>query len=223
MKQSTSAMSILSLILGILSLILCCIGFGGIFGIVGFILGLIVLITKKPGKGLAIAGIITSIIGMILSLMIVAGIVSDPLKSSNSTATKVSETTVQAGVTTESNSESSAEVVETTEPPIAYTAYSADEMMNDLKANALKAKDKYNKQYIELTGKLSNIDSNGKYIDLVPTGDEFAIIGIQCYIKNDDQKNKVMEMSIDDTVTLKGKVKSVGEVMGYSLDIDDIE
>lgn len=224
MKQSTSAMSILSLILGILSLILCCVGFGGILGIAGFILGLIVLITKKPGKGLAIAGIITSIIGMILSLMIVAGLVSNPMNTSSSNTKKISETTAaQVRETTKGTPESSAEVTETTAPPIEYTKYSADELLNDLKANALKAKDKYDKQYVELTGKLSNIDSDGKYISLVPTGDEFTFIGIQCYIKNEDQKKKVMEMSIDDTVTLKGKIKSVGEVMGYSLDIDEIE
>lgn len=31
-----------------------------------------------------------------------------------------------------------------------------------------------------------------------------------------------MEMSVDDIVTLRGKIKSVGEVLGYSLDIDSI-
>ena len=30
-------------------------------------------------------------------------------------------------------------------------------------------------------------------------------------------------MQVDDTVTLNGKIKSVGEVLGYALDIESIE
>jgi aspartyl/asparaginyl-tRNA synthetase len=95
--------------------------------------------------------------------------------------------------------------------------------MDDLDKNALKAEKKYNDQYVELTGKLSNIDSSGKYISLNPSDDRFTIIGVMCYIKNDTQSDKVMEMEKGQSVTLKGKIKSVGEVMGYSLDIDEIE
>lgn len=110
----------------------------------------------------------------------------------------------------------------TTEVQITYTACSVDDLMSDLKANALKASEKYKDQYVEITGKLSVIDSSGKYISLNSINDNFAIIGVQCYIKNDDQKNKVMGMSKGDTVTLKGKITKVGEVLGYSLNIDEI-
>lgn len=105
---------------------------------------------------------------------------------------------------------------------INYTKYQVSEMMSELKDNALKAEDKYNKQYVEITGKLSVIDSSGKYISLFPEGEDFAIVGVQCYIKNDTQKEQVMEMSKGDIVTVRGKIKNVGEVMGYSLDIDEI-
>ncbi len=111
---------------------------------------------------------------------------------------------------------------EETKEEITYTAYTVTQMMDDLKANALKAESTYKDQYVEITGRLSNIDSSGKYISLRPEDDEWAIIGVQCYIKSEEQKEKVMEMSVDDVVTLKGKVKSVGEVLGYSLDIDEI-
>ena len=66
------------------------------------------------------------------------------------------------------------------------------------------------------------IDSNGQYISIVPTDSQFAIIGVQCYIQNDEQKTAVMDMSIDDVLVVKGKITDVGEVMGYSLDIDTI-
>ena len=94
--------------------------------------------------------------------------------------------------------------------------------MDDLYSNAMKATDKYEKQYVELTGRLNVIDSSGKYISITPVDDEFAIMGVQCYIKNDDQKTAIMDMSIGDTVIVKGKITDVGEVMGYSLDIDEI-
>ena len=94
--------------------------------------------------------------------------------------------------------------------------------MDDLNGNALKAAEKYKDQYVELTGRLNVIDSSGKYISIVPTDDEFAIIGVQCYIKTEEQKAAVMEMSIGDTLVVKGKIKDVGEVLGYSLDIDEV-
>ena len=56
----------------------------------------------------------------------------------------------------------------------------------------------------------------------MPEDNEYAIIGVQCYIKGDEQKSQVAAMSQGNTVTLRGKVQSVGEVLGYSLDIDEI-
>ncbi len=105
---------------------------------------------------------------------------------------------------------------------IEYTPCNINDMMQELNDNAMSASDKYKDQYLEVTGTLSNIDSDGKYISLLPD-DDFAVTGIQCYIKNDEQKQAVANMSKGDTVTLKGKCTSVGEVFGYSLDIDSIE
>ena len=68
------------------------------------------------------------------------------------------------------------------------------------------------------TNEYQNIDASGKYINLMADGD-FEIIGVQCYIKNDEQKTKVASMTKGEIVTLKGKCTDVGEVFGYSLDI----
>lgn len=106
--------------------------------------------------------------------------------------------------------------------PIEYTAVSVNDMMSDLDNNAMGASDKYKGQHLEITGKLTNIDASGEYINLTADGD-FEIIGVQCYIKNDDQKAKVLSLTKGDTVTLKGKCTDVGEVLGYSLDIEEIE
>lgn len=107
------------------------------------------------------------------------------------------------------------------EAAIEYTAYTVTELSEDLNSNALKASDKYKGQYVELTGRLSVIDSNGKYISIVDSTDEWAITGVQCYIKNDEQKQVVMDMSIGDEIVVKGKITDVGEVLGYFLDMTE--
>ena len=59
--------AIASLVLGILSLVLCCL-FGGVLGIVGLILGIVSLVKKESKMGMAIAGIITSAFGIIFGI-----------------------------------------------------------------------------------------------------------------------------------------------------------
>lgn len=125
-----------------------------------------------------------------------------------------------AGSGSDSGSSSSAKKEESA--PIEYTTVSVNDMMTALNDNAMGASDKYKGKYLEITGKLTNIDAAGKYIDLMADGD-FEIIGVQCYIKNDDQKAKISSLTKGDTVTLKGKCTDVGEVLGYSLDITEIE
>lgn len=131
-----------------------------------------------------------------------------------------SDSNTTSSSSTSTKTESTKEV--DTPTPIEYTAVSVNDMMSDLDSNAMGASDKYKGKYLEITGKLSNIDAAGKYIDLMADGD-FEIIGVQCYIKSDDQKAKIASMSKGDTVTLKGKCTDVGEVLGYSLDIEEIE
>jgi hypothetical protein len=119
-----------------------------------------------------------------------------------------------------SNSNSSTKSTDSTlskkeDAPKEYTSASVNDMMADLDNNAMGASDKYKDKYLEITGKLTNIDASGKYIDLMADGD-FEIIGVQCYIKNDEQKTKVASMTKGETVTLKGKCTDVGEVLGYS-------
>lgn len=145
---------------------------------------------------------------LILIIGVVIGAVTGEDKSADST-TKQTEATASDNQKQESES-------------IEYTSVSVNDMMDALNNNAMGASDKYKGKYLEITGKLTNIDTAGKYIDLMADGD-FEIIGVQCYIKNDDQKAKIASMSKGDTVTLKGKCTDVGEVLGYSLDIDEIE
>ncbi len=104
-----------------------------------------------------------------------------------------------------------------------YQKVDLQTIIDELKDNALRAESKYQNAYIEFTGKISNIDSDGSYISVEPTyADEWNFDTIMCYIKSSDQKNFILEKSVGDQVTIKGKVISIGEVMGYSLNIDSI-
>jgi len=116
----------------------------------------------------------------------------------------------------------SASVSAPAEQEIVYTVCKVDEMVDMLGGNAMKAESTYDDQYVEVTGRLDVIDSDGKYISLYPIKNEWALTGVQCYIKNDVQKQQIIEMSKGDRVTVRGKITSVGELLGYQLNIIEI-
>ena len=151
----------------------------------------------------------------IVALIIIGAIASGGKSESGNT-------TAVADKTNSNNSEVKDNTAESTTIAIEYVDYTVDDLMAQLEDNALKASNDHKGENVRITGKLNNIDSSGKYISLVPNTD-FAIIGVQCYIKNDETKSKVAELSKDSLVTLTGKITDVGEVLGYSLNIDNIE
>ena len=151
----------------------------------------------------------------IVALIIIGAIASGGKSESGNT-------TAVADKTNSNNSEVKDNTAESTTIAIEYADYTVDDLMAQLEDNALKASNDHKGENVRITGKLNNIDSSGKYISLVPNTD-FAIIGVQCYIKNDETKAKVAELSKDSLVTLTGKITDVGEVLGYSLNIDNIE
>lgn len=74
----TNSNAIISFVLGILTFLIPFIGF--IFGIIGIILSVKATKqmkeTNEGGKGLAIAGLICSIIGLVLQLLVILGFVA---------------------------------------------------------------------------------------------------------------------------------------------------
>lgn len=108
--------------------------------------------------------------------------------------------------------------------PVSYAHYPVTDLFDALKSNAMKAESTYKGQYVEIEGFLGTIDSSGKYIGVGASSDNYAYLfqEVQCYIKSDEQRNQVMEMSKGDVITVRGKIKDVGEILGYSLDIDSI-
>ena len=105
---------------------------------------------------------------------------------------------------------------------VTYEKVTAKQLVSDLEGNAMKAANTYKGKDYEITGVLGNIDAQGDYITIEPSSDSLTITGVQAFIKSDEQKKVVAELSKGDKITVKGKIKDVGEVLGYSVDIDEI-
>lgn len=103
------------------------------------------------------------------------------------------------------------------EATTSYASVTMDELTKVLSDNPLKASSQYKDAYLELTGKVSNIDAQGSYFSLKDSSD-FSLIGTQIFIDK-EFLSQVSELSIDQDVTVKVKIKDVGEVLGYSADL----
>ena len=93
-------------------------------------------------------------------------------------------------------------------------------MLNDFFSNPLKANYNYANQYIEITGSLDVIDSEGKFITVY--ADESDMYGIYCTLQNDKQRRQVMNMQLGQIITIRGKCTDIDTIYGYYLDIDSI-
>lgn len=66
-QKEPMGFAIAGMVLGIVSIVCCCSPFvGGVTGVLGLIFSIMVLVQKKPGKGMAIAGVICAAIGLVL-------------------------------------------------------------------------------------------------------------------------------------------------------------
>lgn len=66
-KAPKMGLAIAAMIIGILSMTLCCAG-GTFLGLAGLIMGIVSLVKNYDGKGMAIAGIVTSLIGILVGI-----------------------------------------------------------------------------------------------------------------------------------------------------------
>ena len=135
----------------------------------------------------------------------------DLLGNSQKDEDNTSEDVVETEPTQENQQEQTEE--------IEYIVATVDEMYETLNDNALKAKKTYDGQYVEVTGILGTIDSNGSYICLDEMNTAYSFYSVQCFVKNDEQLDHVIEMSSGKKYTIRVKITTVGEVLGYAGDI----
>ncbi len=104
-----------------------------------------------------------------------------------------------------------------------YAEADIDVLLNDAKSNAAKANKNYKGKNVKIVGgHVSNIESEGRYI-VIEGADRFSLLHVQCYPKNKESKDAMLEVSKGQPITVYGKITDVGEIMGYSLDLVKIE
>ena len=69
-QPGSSALAITSMVLSIVGLLTVLILIGGPIGLVGLILGIVALVKKQPGKGMAIAGVVVGAIATAIGMLI---------------------------------------------------------------------------------------------------------------------------------------------------------
>lgn len=158
---------------------------------------------KKQGGG------VLKIVGIVFLAFIIIGALGNALGGNKPDATKSTGSS-----STEKATEPTAEVIE-------YTVVTANQLEEDLNNNALKASETYKNEYLEVTGKFYIVDASGKYFT-IKSDEMFSLTNIQCYIKSDEIKNIVMELSKDQQITVRGKCKDIGELIGYQIDVIEI-
>ena len=116
---------------------------------------------------------------------------------------------------------SSSEIVQ---EEITYENVDLREMFDELNNNAMKAESKYQDKNIQFSGKIASFDSDGSYISVEPVNaDEWSFDSAMCYIKSNEQRDFLIEKNVGDVITIKGKVTSIGEILGYSINIAEVE
>ena len=132
-------------------------------------------------------------------------------KSDTSTADTTTDTTVE-DTTADATEEAATE----------YQEVSVETLFDELENNAMNASDTYKGQNLAVSGVLGTIDSDGSYIALESSNDNYMFQSVTCYIKSDEQLETIKSLSKGDSITVKGKVTDVGEVLGYYMNIDEI-
>lgn len=128
------------------------------------------------------------------------------------------EAETSASVETETTTETTAEVRETPQ----VIRIGIDDLETERNENAAAAKSKYKGQCIEVVGRVGNIDSDLDFISILSPTDSWDIVGVHCSLVNDDVKEKVKTLKVDQTVIVRGTITDVGEILGYFMDAEDV-
>lgn len=181
---------------------------------------------RKKQKGGILKWILIVIVVIAIISAAAGGGKSKPEKTGETNTNTNTDTNTNQPTETEKEPEANSAPIEAEkEPeaePIEYLPVTADELVDALDSNAMKAQNDYKDKYLEISGKLGAMDSNGKYIDIDSNAD-FDFTSIQCYLKTDEHKEVIMNKTKGDPIVVRGYCKDVGEILGYSIDIDSVE
>ena len=109
------------------------------------------------------------------------------------------------------------------EVPTEFMKATVETMLSDLSQNEMRAQKKYGGKYMEVTGTLGSMDSEGEYFSL--DDNSFGILDIHCKIPKNKREiitDKLINMEKGDMIVVKGKITDMGEIMGYNLTVIDV-
>lgn len=101
-------------------------------------------------------------------------------------------------------------------------AVSSKQLIDTLTANALKAKNTYEGKEVTVSGFVGNIDASGKYFSVDPEPDAFVLTGVQAETGK-QFAGQIANFTKNQPVTVTGKISHVGEIMGYSVEVESIK
>lgn len=216
MKQSP--LGITSMVLGIISILTACIAFGIVPGIIGLILAIIALCQKDRKHGTAIAGLVCSVIGIVIFAIVVlfVNVVSDSNKESTGKQTSVSATTESYAAVSEITPESKVEEAEVPSGTVISPGYTFDAdglqvTINDFDLDYTDYEDEYGwnapadgTKYIMIDVSYQNNSKDDKYV---------SIYDFQCYADNTDCEQNY---SVVDSSSLNANLSS-GRKTSYKI------
>lgn len=218
MNQTKNNYATVSLILGILSIVTGCFCLGGILGILGIVF--FVLSRKSNGRtGAATAGLITSIVGILIALTMFAFFSQDSTTdNSSSTTTEVStESEEQISETEKSTTETTTEEVATeettTEEATTEEAVSKDDFKNSCESisykDLLRNPDDYIGKNIKIDLKISQVGiSGGLFSDVeymrAYSNDEYDLWMGDVYVLTDGRTDDNTKILVDDIISVYG-------------------
>lgn len=104
-----------------------------------------------------------------------------------------------------------------------YAEADINTLLSEVENNAAAANKNYKGKDVKIVGGIvSNIESDADYVT-IDNGASFSLVHVQCYPKSKELKDAIINLSKGQPVTVYGKITKVGEIMGYSLDLEKIE
>lgn len=103
---------------------------------------------------------------------------------------------------------------------IIYHQVSIFDMINQLRVNPARASQTYKGKYVDFDGIIDVIDADGNYFSVNTNS---FLQGIKCNMHNVKHQKIIVNKNIGDRIHVKGQVKDVGEILGYSIDVLELQ
>ena len=120
--------------------------------------------------------------------------------------------------------ESEENAVVSEEIPTEFLKADVVDMLSELNQNEMRAQKMYSDQWMEITGVLGAMDSEGEYFSL-DAPYTLGLLSVNCKIPESKRElitNKLVDMEKGDKIVVKGKITDMGEIMGYDLTVVDV-